>query len=46
MPDDDPGQRFRTLPFPRDAAIGRATVIIPLTVRLDLQAGTGTRSGA
>jgi deazaflavin-dependent oxidoreductase (nitroreductase family) len=46
MPDDDPGRRSRTLPFRWDAAIGRAIASTPLTVRIDLEAGTDTRSGA
>ena len=46
MPDDDPGQRSRTLPFQWDAAIGRAIATTPLTVRIDLEAGDGTQPGA
>ena len=46
MPDDDPGQRSRTLPFQWDAAIGRAIATTPLTVRIDLEAGEGTQPGA
>ena len=46
MPDDDPGQRSRALPFQWDAAIGRAIATAPLTVRIDLEAGEGTRPGA
>jgi deazaflavin-dependent oxidoreductase (nitroreductase family) len=46
MPDDDPGQRSRTLPFPWDAAIGRAIATTPLTVRIDLEDTGGTRPGA
>jgi deazaflavin-dependent oxidoreductase (nitroreductase family) len=37
MPEDDPGQRSRTLPFQWDAAIGRAIATRPLTVRIDLE---------
>ena len=37
MPDDDPGQRSRTLPCQWDAAIGRAIATTPLTVRIDLR---------
>ena len=44
MPDDDPGQRSRALPFQWDAAIGRAIATTPLTVRIDLEAGEGTRA--
>ena len=44
MADDDPGQRSRALPFQWDAAIGRAIATTPLTVRIDLEAGEGTRA--
>jgi hypothetical protein len=37
MPEDDPGQRSRTLPFQWDAALGRAIATRPLTVRIDLE---------
>jgi deazaflavin-dependent oxidoreductase (nitroreductase family) len=45
MPDDDPRQRSRTLPFQWDAAIGRAIATAPLTVRIDLEDTGGTRPG-
>jgi deazaflavin-dependent oxidoreductase (nitroreductase family) len=37
MPEDDPGQRSRTLSFQWDAAIGRAIATRPLTVRIVLE---------
>lgn len=40
MPEDDPGQRSRVLPFQWDAAIGRAIATRPLTVRIDLERET------
>lgn len=36
LPDDDPVARSRTLPYQRDAAIGRLMASAPLTVRIDL----------
>jgi deazaflavin-dependent oxidoreductase (nitroreductase family) len=45
LPEDDPGQRSRTLPYRWDAAIGRAMATTPLTVRVDLQrAAAGDRT--
>ncbi|HEU4997959.1 MAG TPA: nitroreductase/quinone reductase family protein [Lapillicoccus sp.] len=37
LADDDPVARSRTLPYPWDAAIGRAIATAPLTVRIDLR---------
>ena len=44
LPDDDPGQRSRTLPYRWDAAIGRAMATTPLTVRIDLRRAAGERA--
>lgn len=41
LPEDDPGQRSRTLPSRWDAAIGRAMATTPLTVRIDLEGTEG-----
>lgn len=41
MPEDDPPQRSRTLPYRWDAAVGRAIATTPLTVRVDLQPQAG-----
>ena len=41
LPDDDPVARSKTLPFQRDAAIGRMMASTPLTVRIDLDPGSG-----
>jgi deazaflavin-dependent oxidoreductase (nitroreductase family) len=38
MPDDDTGQRSRTLPYQWDAAVGRAIATTPLTVRIEFSA--------
>ncbi len=37
LPEDDTDLRSRTLPYPWDAAIGRAIATTPLTVRIDLE---------
>jgi deazaflavin-dependent oxidoreductase (nitroreductase family) len=41
LPDDDPAARSRALPHQWDAAIGRIMASAPLTIRIDLDHGSG-----